>query len=166
MAVDLTKNLPCVGHKIMLQLIAMQWPSLSIKSLAKNAILRNSYQNRSTVGLSLLWAIGQAGFKDVTVGLQVWQNIMVPVLEIRAYTKFVCDYVNKILLRSSDAGCVGLLQEEFFIIYDELTKPHSGIPRECQTQLNESASLLLVRIITIIFIFNIFIFNCFSRLNS
>lgn len=144
LAVDLSKNLPCVGHKIMLQLIAMQWPAICIKSLAKNAILRNSYQNRSAIGLSLLWALGQGGFKDLTVGLKVWQNIMVPVLEIRAYTKFVCDYVHRILQRSGDAGCVGLLQEDFFTIYDELTRVHNGVARDSQSQLNESAALLLV----------------------
>lgn len=142
MAVDLSNNVDCIGHNILLQLIALEWPTVCTQNLAKNAILRNSYQNRSSIGLSLLWALGQGGFRDITVGCRVWQNIMVPVLEMKSYTKWVCEYVHRMLNHSS--GAVNLVQNEFFIIFDELLTQRNGLPKDCQKLLSNSASILLV----------------------
>lgn len=143
LAVDLSKNQPCVGHKLMLQLIAQRWPSVCVGNLAKTAILLNSYQNRSAIGLCLLWAIGQGGYKDLTVGLKVWQNIMVPVIDIKSYRKYVCDYVPRILMRA-DSTNISLLQTEFFAIFDTLTSK-CAIQREYQKSLNNAASDILVK---------------------
>lgn len=142
LAVDLSNNANCIGHNIMLQLIAFEWPTMCIQSLAKNAILRNSYQNRSSIGLSLLWALGQGGLKDVTVGCRVWQNIMVPVLEMKSYTKWVCEYIHRVLnLTNND---INMVQNEFFVIFDELLQQRNGLPKDCQKLLNASASIFLV----------------------
>lgn len=141
----------------MVQLIAHEWPSVCVESLAKNAILRNSYQNRSTIGLSLLWALGQGGLRDVTVGLKAWQNIMLPLLEIKSYTKYVCEYVYRILHGNNqvkDSAAVNeltLQYDEFLAIFDELNKSRTGIPRDCQKLLTESAKPLLVSPILTIF---------------
>lgn len=143
LAVDQTKGLPTVGHKILLQLIAHDWPTICVRSLAKTAILRNSYQNRPPVGLSLLWALGQGGFRDVTTGLRVWQNVMLPVLEIKAYTRFVCEYVQRVLQRTTEEDALELSAEELFRTYDDLVVQRS-IPRELQVVLSASGALLLV----------------------
>lgn len=142
LAVDLSNNLSCIGHNILLQLIALEWPSVCIQNLAKNAILRNSYQNRSPIGLNLLWALGQGGFKDTTVGCRVWQNIMVPVLEMKSYTKWVCEYIHRMLNHTT--GDINLVQNEFFVIFDELLLQRNGLPKDCQKLLSNSASMLLV----------------------
>lgn len=142
LAVDMSNNLNCIGHNILLQLIALEWPTVCTQNLAKNAILRNSYQNRSSIGLSLLWALGQGGFKDSTVGCRVWQNIMVPVLEMKAYTKWVCEYMHRMLKNSDDD--IDLVQNEFFVIVDELLQQRNGLPKDCQKLLISSASILLV----------------------
>lgn len=147
LAVDQSKNLPSTGHKILLQLIAIEWPTVCVKSLAKTAILRNSYQNRRPIGLSLLWAVGQGGYRDISTGLRVWQNIMLPVLEIKAYTRFVCEYVHRILQRAADNDAVDLTADELFRTYDDLMVLHQSVPRELQALLAESGALLLSKYI-------------------
>ncbi|KAJ6648346.1 Transmembrane protein [Pseudolycoriella hygida] len=141
LAVDLSNNVNCIGHNVLLQLIALKWPTVCTQNLAKNAILRNSYQNRSAIGLNLLWALGQGGFSDASVGCRVWQNIMVPVLEMRAYTKWVCEYIHKVLKNAEDD--IDLAHNEFLVIYDELVSQRNGLPKDCQKLLSDSASILL-----------------------
>lgn len=142
LAVDMSNNVNCIGHNIMLQLIAFEWPSVCVQNLAKNAILRNSYQNRSPIGLNILWALGQGGYRDVTVGCRVWQNIMVPVLEMKSYTKWVCEYVQRMLNQGNSD--INLVQNEFFVIFDELIMQRNGLPKDCQKLLSGSASIFLV----------------------
>lgn len=100
---DMNKNLPHWGHAILLQAMAISDPQICVSNLARNAILRNSFQNRSNIGLSLLWALGQGGFHDPSVGLKVWQDIMVPVIELKTYSKYVYEYVHKILHQNPTA---------------------------------------------------------------
>lgn len=102
LAVDLNKNLPIVGTKIILQLIALRYPVVCQSNFAKNAVLHNSYLNQSSIGLSLLWALGQGGFRDVQVGINVWQNMMVPVIEMKNYSKYVVDYIFRILQKAPE----------------------------------------------------------------
>lgn len=144
---DLSKNLPITGYKIMLQLIAIEWPSVCVKSLAKNAILRNSYQNRAPIGLTLLWALGQGGYRDAAVGLCVWQNIMVPVLEMKSYTRFVVEYVHRVLTHTKSSEEIVLSAEEFFSYFDALTLQRQWLAKDLQSLFDESASTFMVRVI-------------------
>lgn len=140
LAVDLSKNQPCNGHKILLQLIAFKWPSVCINNLAKSSILLNSYLNRSSIGLTLLWSLGQGGLKDLTVGLRVWQDIMIPISDIKSYRKYILEYVYRILEKADHSTISGLLQNEFFAIFDSLTEKSSSNQKEYQKILNESTS--------------------------
>lgn len=58
------------GHRILLQMLALEYPEFCVASISKSASLRNSYQNRPPIGLSLLWALGQGGNIDFGIGLQ------------------------------------------------------------------------------------------------
>lgn len=146
--VDQSKGLPGQGHRILLQLCAMHWPQVCVRSLAKTAILRNSYQSRPPIGSVLLWAVGQGGLRDVSTGVRVWQNIMLPVLEVKAYTRFVCEHVRRVLAKADDAAQAGqimdLTADELLRTYDELTAPRPGLARELRKLLLESAEALLV----------------------
>lgn len=51
-------------------MLAKDYPEFCVASVAKSASLRNSYQNRPPIGLSLLWAFGQGGLTDFAVGLK------------------------------------------------------------------------------------------------
>lgn len=65
----LCSGAPVTGYKMLLQLVASQWPNVAVKDLTKATDLRASYQNRQAIGCSIMWALGQAGFKDLSVGL-------------------------------------------------------------------------------------------------
>uniref|UniRef100_A0A4Y0BQ25 Uncharacterized protein n=1 Tax=Anopheles funestus TaxID=62324 RepID=A0A4Y0BQ25_ANOFN len=139
LASDMNKGLPHLGHKIVLQAIAMHYPSACVNNLARNAILRNSYQNRTNIGLSLLWALGQGGYNDLDVGLKVWQDIMVPVMEMKNYNRFTCDYVQRIL-KLHRSHRLNLSGSEFLTILSSLTT----LPKAYR-ELDESAQLLVER---------------------
>lgn len=70
MAIDMSKGLSALGHKIYLQCVALTDPKLILPNLNKYVALRNSYQNRPPIGLSLLWALGQVGLRDLQAGIK------------------------------------------------------------------------------------------------
>lgn len=70
MATDMGKGLPALGHKLFIQLLTLNDPKIVLTNLSKHIILRNSYQNKQSIGLSILWALGQAGIKDFNIGFK------------------------------------------------------------------------------------------------
>lgn len=67
---DLSKGLPTMGYRFFLQYIALNEPKLVTETLAKCVALRNSYQNRANIALSILWAVGHVGVNDLQSGLK------------------------------------------------------------------------------------------------
>ncbi|XP_053662907.1 transmembrane protein 214-A [Anopheles marshallii] len=139
LASDMNKGLPYLGHKLVLQAIAVHYPAACVNNLARNAILRNSYQNRTNIGLNLLWALGQGGYNDLDVGLKVWQDIMVPVMELKNYNRFTCDYVQRIL-KLHRSHRLNLGGSEFLTILSSLTTQPKAY-----RELDEAAQLLVER---------------------
>lgn len=70
MASDMSKDLSALGNKIFLQYIALNEPKLVSENLNKYLTLKNSYQNRPNIGLSILWAIGHVGFNNFQCGFE------------------------------------------------------------------------------------------------
>lgn len=70
MATDMSKGLSALGHKFYLQYIATNFPKIATTNVSKHCELRNSYQNRQNIGLSILWSLGQCGIKDFNAGLK------------------------------------------------------------------------------------------------
>lgn len=97
MATDMVKGSPVLGHKIFLQLLAYINPEMTISNISKLIRIKNSYQNRKNIGLSLLWAISQAGRKNLAVGLKVWHEVMSPMLEIKSYCSYVAQILNNLV---------------------------------------------------------------------
>ncbi|XP_029673763.1 transmembrane protein 214-like, partial [Formica exsecta] len=89
MATDMVKGIPVIGHKIFLQLLAHLNPEMTAANISKLISVRNSYENRKNIGLSLLWAWSQAGKKNLAVGLKIWHEIMSPMLETKSYSSYV-----------------------------------------------------------------------------
>ncbi|XP_044316021.1 transmembrane protein 214-A isoform X1 [Drosophila rhopaloa] len=146
MATDLNNNQTVAGYKLILQLIGQNWPSICSRNLAKTALLRNSYQNRSNICLSILWAIGQGGYQSLNEGVRVWQNLMLPNLELKQYTKFVVEYMERALSAAAAKKPVDPLQlnqQEFFATYNALNAPYNNLQKEWQQSLKRSALLLL-----------------------
>lgn len=97
MATDMVKGSPVLGHKIFLQLLAYINPEITIVNISKLIRVKNSYQNRKNIGLSILWAISQAGRKNLAVGLKVWHEVMSPMLEIKSYCSYVAQILNNLV---------------------------------------------------------------------
>ncbi|XP_005175887.1 transmembrane protein 214 [Musca domestica] len=146
MCTDLNNNLPVVGYKFMLQLIARNWPQICSSNMASTAMLKHSYQNRSNICLSILWAIGQGGYENLMVGIRVWQNLMLPNLEMKSYSRFVTEYIEKVLNVATDQR-LQLNQNEFFEIYNALKANYPSIPRDCQQSLIRSSEMFLQKFI-------------------
>jgi len=94
---DLSKGMCVAGWRILTQLLAETNPTLVTAHIPRYIELRNSYQNRPAVGLSILWSTGQAGNKSLHSGIRVWLEIMLPVITMKHYTKFVVDYLGALL---------------------------------------------------------------------
>ncbi|TGZ54191.1 transmembrane protein 214-A [Temnothorax longispinosus] len=97
MATDMVKGLPVVGHKIFLQLLAHLNPEMTAANIPKLINIRNSYENRKNVGLSLLWAWSQAGQKNLAVGLKIWHEVMSPMLETKGYANYVVEILSDLV---------------------------------------------------------------------
>uniref|UniRef100_A0A7G3AYD0 Uncharacterized protein n=1 Tax=Lutzomyia longipalpis TaxID=7200 RepID=A0A7G3AYD0_LUTLO len=142
LAVDLNKNLPVVGTRIMLQLIALRFPIVCQSNFAKNAVLHNSYLNQSSIGLSLLWALGQGGYQDCQVGINVWQNMMVPVIEMKHYCKYAVEYIFYILQKAPSNTSLKLTLQEYLNLMDTLMQTRNNIPHNIRNLLPESAFMI------------------------
>jgi hypothetical protein len=54
---------------VLLQLMSEIYPTLATFNMGRYNELRNSYQNRTSIGTAMLWALGQGGRKDLSVGI-------------------------------------------------------------------------------------------------
>lgn len=133
MATDMSKGLPALGHKIYLQYLVSRDPKIVTLNLGKHAVLRNSYQNRQNIGLSILWVLGLAGTRDFVVGLKVFQEVMLPLLEMKNYTKFVTKYLVKVV-RQHESVC--LTREQYFAVSDVIFSQKKNFPGDLAKELN------------------------------
>lgn len=146
MATELNSGQNVVGYKFVLQLIGQNWPAICSHNMAKTALLRNSYQNRCNICLSILWAIGQGGHQNLTEGVKVWQNLMLPNLELKNFSKFVVEHIERVLNAAAARKGETLLinQQEFFDCYNALNGNFNNFSKEQQASLKRSAKQLLV----------------------
>lgn len=147
MATEMNSGQNVAGYKFVLQLIGQNWPAICSHNMAKTALLRNSYQNRSNICLSILWAIGQGGHQSLTEGVKVWQNLMLPNLELKSFSKFVVEHIERVLNAATARKApepLALNQQEFFSSYYALNGSYNNMPKELQQSLKRSAHLLLV----------------------
>ncbi|XP_071444463.1 transmembrane protein 214-A isoform X2 [Hetaerina americana] len=103
LANDMSKGHSAIGQKIILQIHINVNPQIVGMNVDKLTALRNSYQNRPPICLALLETVGQAGYKDISTGLKVWSEVMVPLIEMRHYTRWVVSYLGKLAAVYSEA---------------------------------------------------------------
>ena len=94
---ELLEGLNVVGWNILTQLLTETNPSSVTAHIPRYIELRNSYQIRPNIGLSTLWSVGQAGDKSLQSGVKVWLEVMLPVLTMNHYSKFVVNYLVQLL---------------------------------------------------------------------
>ena len=71
LAHDMSKGHESVhGYLLILQALGEATPALCMSNAQRSQELLKSYRNRAQIGLALMWALGQGGKKNLSVGLQ------------------------------------------------------------------------------------------------
>ncbi|PNJ58822.1 TMEM214 isoform 8, partial [Pongo abelii] len=99
--------------------------------------LLRSHQSRPAKCLTIMWALGQAGFANLTEGLKVWLGIMLPVLGIKSLSPFAITYLDRLLLMhpslTKGFGMIG--PKDFFPLLDFAYMPNNSLTPSLQEQL-------------------------------
>lgn len=138
LANDMSRGQLVNGHRLLLQMLALEYPEFCVASLQKSASLRNSYQNRPPIGLSLLWAFGQGGFSDFSVGLKAWQELFLPIIELKNYSKYVVGYLSQLLDRHAKMDAT-VSQEQLLAMFD-MVNSKKGLSKDMSSDLMKQLS--------------------------
>ncbi|XP_069949326.1 transmembrane protein 214-B [Cherax quadricarinatus] len=133
------KGLGVAGYKVFIQILSIDHAHVGMVNLPYYCDLRNSIQNQTPACLSLLWAVGQSGLDDFTVGLKVWMELMVPLIGLKNYSAYVVDYGSTVFGGGGGGGaedCGEVLGvREFFTILDFTWCSSGSLPKVVQRQL-------------------------------
>nr|KAF6430425.1 transmembrane protein 214 [Molossus molossus] len=125
------------GYRICIQAILQDKPKIATMNLGKFLELLRSHQNRPAKCLTIMWALGQAGFANLTEGLKVWLGIMLPVLGIKSLSPFAIAYLDRLLLMHPNLtkgfGMIG--PKDFFPLLDFAYMPNNSLTPSLQEQL-------------------------------
>ncbi|KAI6056207.1 transmembrane protein 214 [Marmota monax] len=125
------------GYRICIQAILQDKPKIATMNLSKFLELLRSHQNRPAKCLTIMWALGQAGFANLTEGLKVWLGIMLPVLGIKSLSPFAISYLDRLLLMHPNLtkgfGMIG--PKDFFPLLDFAYMPNNSLSPSLQEQL-------------------------------
>ncbi|MFT7810769.1 transmembrane protein 214 [Arapaima gigas] len=128
---------PLHGYRICIQAIMQEKPKIATLNLANHLELLRSHQNRPVKCLTIMWALGQAGFLDLSQGLKVWLGIMLPVLGIKTLSSYAISYLERLLMLHSNLtkgfGIMG--PKEFFPLLDFAYMPKNALSPSLQEQL-------------------------------
>ncbi|KAK7808382.1 hypothetical protein U0070_023383 [Myodes glareolus] len=125
------------GYRICIQAILKDKPKIVTSDLGKFLELLRSHQSRPAKCLTIMWALGQAGFANLTEGLKVWLGIMLPVLGIKSLSPFAIAYLDRLLLMHPNLtkgfGMIG--PKDFFPLLDFAYMPNNSLTPSLQEQL-------------------------------
>ncbi|XP_042747837.1 transmembrane protein 214 isoform X2 [Lagopus leucura] len=125
------------GYRICIQAVLLERPKIATANLGKYLELLRSHQNRPAKCLTILWALGQAGFTDLTEGLRVWLGVMLPVLGIKALSPYAVSYLDRLLTMHPNLtkgfGMIG--PKDFFPLLDFAFMPNNSLSPSLQEQL-------------------------------
>uniref|UniRef100_A0A669PM15 Transmembrane protein 214 n=1 Tax=Phasianus colchicus TaxID=9054 RepID=A0A669PM15_PHACC len=125
------------GYRICIQAVLLERPKIATANLGKYLELLRSHQNRPAKCLTILWALGQAGFTDLAEGLRVWLGVMLPVLGIKALSPYAVSYLDRLLMvhpnLTKGFGMIG--PKDFFPLLDFAFMPNNSLSPSLQEQL-------------------------------
>uniref|UniRef100_A0A8B9ZUG9 Transmembrane protein 214 n=1 Tax=Anas zonorhyncha TaxID=75864 RepID=A0A8B9ZUG9_9AVES len=125
------------GYRICIQALLLDRPKIATANLGKYLELLRSHQNRPAKCLTILWALGQAGFTDLAEGLRVWLGVMLPVLGIKALSPYAVAYLDRLLMMHPNLtkgfGMIG--PKDFFPLLDFAFMPNNSLSPSLQEQL-------------------------------
>lgn len=96
---DSAKGLPTMGYRLCLQTMASEHPEVVTSRMQKLVELRSKNQQKQPQCMLVLWAACQAGLCDLSKGLSVWMDLLLPVAGVRPYATLVVDYLSNLLER-------------------------------------------------------------------
>ncbi|KAG8122948.1 hypothetical protein E2320_018506 [Naja naja] len=127
------------SYRICIQAILLDKPKVATANLSKYLELLRSHQNRPAKCLTIMWALGQAGFSDLTEGLKVWLGIMLPVLGIKSLSPYAISYLDRLLMMHPNLtkgfGIIG--PKDFFPLLDFAFMPNNSLSSSLQEQLRQ-----------------------------
>ncbi|CAL8392763.1 unnamed protein product [Arctogadus glacialis] len=122
---------------VCIQAILQDKPRIATQSLPEYLELLRSVQNRPAKCLTIMWALGQAGFYDLSQGLRVWLGIMLPVLGVKSLSSYALAYLQRLLMLHANLtkgfGIMG--PKEFFPLLDFAFMPKNALSSSLQDQL-------------------------------
>ncbi|NWW46426.1 T214B protein, partial [Pedionomus torquatus] len=125
------------GYRICIQALLLDRPKIATMNLGKYLEVLRSHQNRPAKCLTVLWALGQAGFTDLHEGLKVWLGVMLPVLGIKALSPYAVSYLDRLLMMHPNLtkgfGMIG--PKDFFPLLDFAFMPNNSLTPSLQEQL-------------------------------
>ncbi|XP_022376202.1 transmembrane protein 214 isoform X4 [Enhydra lutris kenyoni] len=125
------------GYRICIQAVLQDRPKIATMNLGKFLELLRSHQSRPAKCLTIMWAMGQAGFTNLPEGLKVWLGIMLPVLGIKSLSPFAIAYLDRLLLMHPNLtkgfGMIG--PKDFFPLLDFAYMPNNSLTPSLQEQL-------------------------------
>ncbi|NXT81708.1 TM214 protein, partial [Zapornia atra] len=125
------------GYRICIQAVLLHRPRIATANLGKYLEVLRSHQNRPAKCLTVLWALGQAGFADLHEGLKVWLGIMLPVLGIKSLSPYAVAYLDRLLTihpnLTKGFGMIG--PKDFFPLLDFAFMPNNSLTPSLQEQL-------------------------------
>ncbi|XP_033931345.1 transmembrane protein 214 [Pseudochaenichthys georgianus] len=128
---------PLHGYRVCIQVILQDKPRMATQNLPEYLELLRSVQNRPVKCLTIMWALGQAGFYDLSQGLRVWLGIMLPVLGVKSLSSYAIAYLERLLLLHANLtkgfGIMG--PKEFFPLLDFAFMPKNALSSGLQDQL-------------------------------
>ncbi|XP_074471033.1 transmembrane protein 214 [Sebastes fasciatus] len=128
---------PLHGYRVCIQAILQDKPRIATINLPEYLELLRSVQNRPVKCLTIMWALGQAGFYDLSQGLRVWLGIMLPVLGVKSLSSYAIAYLERLLLLHANLtkgfGIMG--PKEFFPLLDFAFMPKNALSSGLQDQL-------------------------------
>uniref|UniRef100_A0A4W4H5L1 Transmembrane protein 214 n=1 Tax=Electrophorus electricus TaxID=8005 RepID=A0A4W4H5L1_ELEEL len=128
---------PLHGYRMCIQAIMMTKPKIATQNLSEHLELLRSHQNRPAKCQSIMWALGQAGFCELSQGIKVWLGIMLPVLGMKTLSAYAVSYLERLLMVHANLtkgfGVMG--PKEFFPLLDFAYMPKNSLSASLQGQL-------------------------------
>ncbi|XDV24295.1 hypothetical protein PO909_028513 [Leuciscus waleckii] len=128
---------PLHGYRMCIQALMQDKPKIATLNLSDHLELLRSHQNRPITCLTIMWALGQAGFYDLGQGIRVWLGIMLPVLGMKALSAYAVAYLERLLtLHANLTKGFGIMgPKEFFPLLDFAYMPKNALSQSLQEQL-------------------------------
>ncbi|TRY87193.1 hypothetical protein DNTS_031723 [Danionella cerebrum] len=126
------------GYRMCIQAVMQDNPKIATLNLADHLELLRSHQNRPLKCVTIMWALGQAGYSDLAQGIRVWLGIMLPVLGVKTLSAYAISYLERLLtLHANLTKGFGIMgPKEFFPLLDFAFMPRNALSQSLQDQLS------------------------------